>query len=647
MRPGVGSSLSGRQKWLLAAILGIGALLRLTYLLEAAQGSPDFASPRFEAQYHDYWARALLSDDWTPPARITDPEIRSRAYFRPPGYPYFLAAVYGVLGPSYLWPRLVQMALGLGVCLLVFFFTRRAFGNIEGLGATALAGTYWLSLFFEGELMAPALLSFLLLLALNQIARWTEGFTHSRAATAGLLLGLAAVVRPNVLVLPVVSLAWIVWLRHRRRLPIADARLLLPAATFCAALAFAILPVTFRNWAVSGEPVLLTSNGGINLFIGTHPDNDGTTPGVRELGEIAGLSGWDSFDYPKIARAVSQSQGRPMGDAEVSRYFSRRALEPLAEDPGGTLRRTFRKLLLFWGPAEVSNNKVLAAERANSPTLSLGSTFPVLLACGLFGLSRLIRTRSARPLPEAQTAATTLLLGWILAYSASYLPFFVAARFRIALVPWLAILGGVGIGALWRSRKAPRALAMGLLSLGAIWLLVRSPWVPYEDDFALWHYRRGLLYQEQGHLDLALEELQAAHDRDPENPRWLLGLAPLWEAAGQHARAIEAYEKLLDSDPRSLVAHNNLALLYARSNRLSEAILHWQAALDLEPERISLLNNLAIALATGPEEVRDPPRAVELAERASRLTGGGDPRIQSTLEMAQRAAADGEEGGAP
>ncbi len=636
-RPAI--SMSVRQKWLLAAILGIGVLLRLTYLLEAAQGSPDFASPRFEAQYHDYWARALLSNDWTPPPRITDPEIRSRAFFRPPGYPYFLAAIYGTLGPSYLWPRLVQMTLGLGTCLLVFLLTRRTFGNIEALGATALSATYWLMLFFEGELMAPALLSFLLLLALSQIARWTQGFTLSRAVSAGLLLGLAAVVRPNVLVLPLVSLAWIAWIRHRRRLPVFEARFLGSAAGFCAALALAILPVTLRNWMVSGEPVLLTSNGGINLFIGTHPDNDGTTPGVPELGEIAGLSGWDSFDYPEIARAVSELQGRSMGDAEISRYFSRRALAAVVDDPRGTLRRTVRKLLLFWGPAEVSNNKVLAAERANSPTLRLGLTFPVLFACALFGLSRLLRRRrSSRPLPEAQLATTTLLLGWILAYSASYLPFFVAARFRVALVPWLAILGGAGIATLWRSRSAPRALAFGLLSLGAIWLLVRSPWVPYEDDQALWHYRRGLLYQEQGRPDLALEELEAAHEHDPENPRWVVALAPLWEAAGQPERTIRAYRAILDKDPDSLVAHNNLAMLYARSHRLAEAIPHWQAALEIEPERLNVLTNLAIALTTGPDEIRDPRRAVELAEHASRLTGGEDPGIRSILEMAREAA---------
>ena len=81
-----------RVRWLLGLILAVGALLRLTYLLEVTR-APDFDTPQFESQYHDYWARALVTGDWTVPEGVTDPEIRQRPYFRPPGYPWFLATV--------------------------------------------------------------------------------------------------------------------------------------------------------------------------------------------------------------------------------------------------------------------------------------------------------------------------------------------------------------------------------------------------------------------------------------------------------------------------------------------------------------------------------------------------------------------------
>ncbi len=41
--------MTPRERWLLAAILAIGGLLRLTYLLEIAR-APDFDLPQFEAQ---------------------------------------------------------------------------------------------------------------------------------------------------------------------------------------------------------------------------------------------------------------------------------------------------------------------------------------------------------------------------------------------------------------------------------------------------------------------------------------------------------------------------------------------------------------------------------------------------------------------
>ncbi|MEM7354699.1 MAG: glycosyltransferase family 39 protein, partial [Acidobacteriota bacterium] len=204
-----------RERWLLAAILGVGLLLRLTYLLEIVR-TPDFDLPQFEAQYHDYWARALLSGDWTPPEGVTDPEIPQRPYFRPPGYPFVLAGIYSVAGPSYLWPRVLQMLLGLASCLLLFSLTRFAFGTPPALFAAALAAVYWLFIFFEGELMAVGLLIFLLLAILRLAASWSQAFTVQRALVTGLLLGVAVLVRPNAAALAPVLVLWAGWLAWRR-----------------------------------------------------------------------------------------------------------------------------------------------------------------------------------------------------------------------------------------------------------------------------------------------------------------------------------------------------------------------------------------------------------------------------------------------
>jgi len=104
---------------LLTAILALGLALRLTYLSSNVH-APDFNSPVLDPQLNDYWARALVTGDWTPPPHAEDPEIRTTPYGRPPGYPWLLAVMYWISDGSYLVPRLVQVCIGLVNILLVF-----------------------------------------------------------------------------------------------------------------------------------------------------------------------------------------------------------------------------------------------------------------------------------------------------------------------------------------------------------------------------------------------------------------------------------------------------------------------------------------------------------------------------------------------
>ncbi len=101
----------------LCGILFVGLVLRAAYLSEIVK-DPDFTTPTTDAAYHDYWARALVSGDWTQLGKMNDPQIQSTPYFRPPGYPYFLAFVYWLTGSSFLAARIVQMGIGLINCIL-------------------------------------------------------------------------------------------------------------------------------------------------------------------------------------------------------------------------------------------------------------------------------------------------------------------------------------------------------------------------------------------------------------------------------------------------------------------------------------------------------------------------------------------------
>ncbi len=148
----------------LLVILALGGALRGLYLAEFSK-TPDFRVPFADADFHNYWARALAFGNWTPPAYEVDPHIREIPYFRPPGYAYFLAAVYKLTGPGYFGPRVFQMALGLLNAFLAFLLARRFFGNLAGLVLAGLMATFWPFIYTETDFEEPVVSVFLLLAA--------------------------------------------------------------------------------------------------------------------------------------------------------------------------------------------------------------------------------------------------------------------------------------------------------------------------------------------------------------------------------------------------------------------------------------------------------------------------------------------------
>ena len=104
---------------------------------------------------------------------------------------------------------------------------------------------------------------------------------------------------------------------------------------------------------------------------------------------------------------------------------------------------------------------------------------------------------------------------------------------------------------------------------------------------------------------------------------------------GDVEEAIVHYRKALELRPDYANAHNNLGNALRQQGRTEEAVHEYEAALKSEPDSILAGNNLAWILATSPNaSVRDGAKAVQLAQRANRLSGGSDPIILHTLAAA-------------
>ena len=554
---------------ILIGILLIGALLRGLYLSEIAR-SPDFEYPGIDAHYHDYWARGLATGEWSAPTPYTDPMIESKPFFRAPGYAYFLALVYKISGGSYLFARIVQMLLGLLSAVIAFFIGRRWCGKAVGLVFAALMCVYWAFIYYEGELLEPALLNPLGLLLVYSLGLWAEKVTWKRAFASGILLGLFALMRQNILPFGAVALVWAYWvLRGRNQLP--DFRKAAIGLMLGATLM--ILPATIRNLVVGHDIVLISSSGGINLYIGNNDGADGYTS------VPPGFPRWTSHDYPRIVEALGNSVGRELSYSEASKLFSQAATGWVKQNPGKALRLAVKKALLFWGPVEVSNEKEDELERRHYRALHLiPINFAIILSLAVIGaLLCFIGIGSPNEKDqdgsEAQHQFFVLVLLFIITYFVTYLPFFAAGRFRAPMIPFLLLLAAYALTKL--GRLALCGDQKGVLYLGFFWLiayaLAATNFTHYQPAQDRWHFARGTAYSTVGRYDIAEAEYRRALELNPRYADARAGLATALRAEGNLDGSIAEFREALKMDPTIAQAHNNLAVALYFKGQYAEA----------------------------------------------------------------------------
>ncbi len=563
--PRRGPRLGGRDLLLLSIFLLAGGAIRLLYLGEIGR-EPVFHAPVSDAAFHDYWAKGIVSGDWTPPPGNRDPRIPEVPFLRPPGYAYFLALVYAALGPDVQTARVVQMVLGLANAVLAFFLARALFGRAAGHAAAAFTAFYWAFVYYEAQLHAPAptiALGFALLLFL---VSWSRGGETWKVLVAGLLTGLLALFRAEALLFVPAAALWIAWAQRSRRPGRRTA--IVPAAVFFAASLAAIAPATIRNAVIAKELVLVSANGPINLYVGNNETSDGVTTRIPALAEIVGSAGWSCFSYDGIVREICRKEGKVPSYSEASRIFTSKALDFIAQNPSRFIILTLKRAALFWGPEEVANNTAIRYEKANSSVLRWIPGFPIVLGPSLLGAVFLLAGWRRR---KAGSAEVLLVALFVLTGFAAQAPFIAAARFRVPYIPFVFLFGAYAlarVGLLAREHRwKPLAAAAG--GLAALTVLASIPVSGHRTDAAWWRTDRAMA---------------------------------LWRA-DRKSEAIAEFEEALRANPGFVDAHVNFGGLLAETGRGEEAIGHWREVLEYRPERTDVRFRLgALLLEAGRSE---------------------------------------------
>lgn len=575
---------------ILVAILLIGALIRGLYLTEMAH-TPDFTYPGVDPAYHDYWARSLATGNWAQHQPFPDPRIQVTPFFRPPGYPYFLALIYFLTGGNYLAARIVQMAIGLLSAFMAYKLGRRWLGSASGLIAAGLMAFYWVFIYYEGELLEPVLLLPLGLGLIYQLSLLTEKATWPRSLAAGVLLGLFALCRPNVLLFGLAAVIWIWWQAGNRRLALnASVALMLGAV-------LTISPATIRNYVVAHDFVPISSNMGINLWMGNNETATGLCrPDIADLGRFG-----TCFEYPSIVANMEQRVGRPLKYSEASDYLSQLATEYIKGHPVETLSVMLRKAEYFWSPREVGHNEEDELERLNSRVLSkVPGRFALVLGFGLIGAAMLFADswRKKDAALQKRYAVLVLMLLFVAGYFVSFLPFFSAGQYRIPIIPFLMLFAGYGIGRIGQlavGRKYIPAACRLLACLGAFGLASINL-TGYQPDASKWHYDRALDFKRIGKYDLAVTEYKEAIRIKPWLGQAHSNLGLLLLDMGRTDEAMSQFEQALKINPDDYWAPYGMGMILANQGKLREASDQFERAIYAYPGHFMAHHELGLIM---------------------------------------------------
>jgi hypothetical protein len=181
----------------------------------------------------------------------------------PWGYAYFLAAFYRTFGDRPWIPLVVQAVLNASMPWLVFRVGREWFGERVAVTAAVLTALFSFNTVYASTQSSDAVCT---VLFMTMLVAFVEGRRAKQLwwfGLTGLLGGLAAQFRPNLILIP--ALLAVVTLVNR-----IDVRTrLAQAALVIACAAVALAPWVFRNYRLTHRLLPTSVHGGVQLWYGT------------------------------------------------------------------------------------------------------------------------------------------------------------------------------------------------------------------------------------------------------------------------------------------------------------------------------------------------------------------------------------------
>ncbi|MFH2048414.1 MAG: tetratricopeptide repeat protein [bacterium] len=572
-------------------VMALAIIIRIIYLIEMSH-NPGFTVPMVDEKWHWLWANEIIEKSFW----------GEGAYFRAPFYPYFLAFLSFITNSSIFWAKFLQLLICGGTAYFIYKLAEHLFDYKVGILAGFIYAIYGTFLYYEAMFLIPVVFVFLLVWGMYRLIAYKDSLSFKSWLLTGIIFGLAAISRPNILlVMPFLAL-WLFFYSDKTSSLIN--RLKKPTIVFIGVVLM-ILPVTIRNIIVTDDFSLISTQGGVNFYIGNNPVADGLTMKMPEVDMNESMS-WDQF-IPATIAAAQREKGRSLTEAEASSFWTAKAVDFILNNPGKFIELTWQKFVYLISGFENSDNSDIYYERGKSTLYSVllwnyGLRFPFGLLFPLFILG-IYFTRSdfKNLLP---------LYIFILAYIPTIVLFLVTARHRLPLIPVLIIIAAAGIIKaidLIRQKNWRYLLIGGIILLLSLVLLNREYYLEGGSNQFQIHFNAGIKADHLGNYAESEKEYLKADEFFPYSASLITNLGYSQYMQGKYSDAETNYKRALKIDPEFYSAYNNLGLILTEKNLNDSAIILFNQSLkyfDYELTDKSKLGLIYLNLADAYEKTK-------------------------------------------
>ncbi|MBP7215745.1 MAG: tetratricopeptide repeat protein [Candidatus Omnitrophica bacterium] len=563
--------------WICFFLFVVASYLRILFLADYNNSAIFPFLLNSDSYYTLIWAKDIASGDLL--------GLQAGVLMKWPLYAYLLGLGVALTQGNVSYMLLFQFLLGVATIIMLYWVGRMLFNRIVGLLAALMCLWQGLFIFYEGLLMYTTLAILFALLLFIVVEKVRLSPNVKNFFWFGVVLGLATLNQANIVVFGCLAAAGIV---KERRIRFLQAAKLM--GSFLLGLSLLIGMVTARNFLAEKDFVPLTGNLGVTFFIGNNPQATGTFDRSTELD-------MNQEDMFKSARIIAEFEsGRKLKASEVSRFWFKRSIAFLRQEPLRFIALQIKKFLLMFSPFEfVHETEYLLLKDSIGIFKVLFLDLRMLMPLALVGMVLGLR--------DLKKTAYMYLM--VLSLAATTAVFYVAARYRILMVPFLALFAGYGVYALGRciarKRLVAAALLVGIFIASFIIVdrgLMFKPKPKLQDQRLMFldhHSVKASFFEHNKDYQNMLQQLLFAQQLAPYE-RWVLfRLGAAYYFTKQWDKAEEKFKEVIKRFPYYVSAYYNLGLLYNQQERFSDALSILKKASALDPRDARIHFELGIA----------------------------------------------------